>query len=232
MIPSSPYIDFHTHSEWNGDDTIEVVSLDGNKLKSVRLYTIGYHPWWLADILTAEQVLFLKQKYENDKYCLGLGECGLDGLKGPSSSIQERAFLQQIELANSLNAPLVIHSVRAFDRVLCIKRKYGSTPWVIHGFVRNKILAQQVLDAGCFISVAPSQLMAPTFLQTLSYIPDDRIFIETDSDFRIGIRERYEILAEIRKCSVDELKQVIFSNFAKFYSEKWKYHSGLKEQNS
>lgn len=224
-----PYIDFHTHSEWNGDDTLEVVSIDCNKMKQAKYYTIGYHPWWISGKLSVEQILILQNTYMNDPRCLGIGECGLEILKGMPIGVQEDVFLQQIDIANALNAPMVIHCVRAFDRVLHMKKTYGKTPWVIHGFVRNKILAKQVLDTGCYLSVAPSQKMAPTFYETLAYLPSDRFFIETDSDFSLDIKKRYAILAKLRNCKTDQLKDTIFSNFAKFYSEKWKYHTGWKE---
>ncbi|MFZ1455112.1 MAG: hypothetical protein WAT46_03660, partial [Saprospiraceae bacterium] len=58
-----PFIDFHTHSEWNGPEILEVVSLDGSKLKAAQFYTIGYHPWWLTDILAEDQLLLLKERY-------------------------------------------------------------------------------------------------------------------------------------------------------------------------
>ena len=227
-----PFIDFHTHSEWNGPEILEVVSLDGSKLKAAQFYTIGYHPWWLTDILNEDQLLLLKERYHKDNFCLGIGECGLDGLKEASVTIQETGFLQQIELANQLNAPVIIHCVRAFDRILQMKKNYGRTTWAIHGFVRNKILAKQVLDSGCYLSVAPSHQMTSTFSSTLEFIPLDRMFIETDSDFRADIKKRYELFSQLRKCSTYELQRVIFSNFAKFYSEKWKYQVGWNEQNS
>jgi TatD DNase family protein len=113
-----------------------------------------------------------------------------------------------------------------------MKKNYGRTTWVIHGFVRNKILAKQVLDSGCYLSVAPCHQMTTTFSDTLVYIPLDRMFIETDSDFRADIKKRYELFSHLRKCSAYELKKVIFSNFVKFYSEKWKYQPGWNEQNS
>lgn len=230
MQIEAPYIDFHNHSKWNGNDVLEVVSIDGHKLKEAHFYTIGYHPWWITKQLTTTEISLLQSRFEDDERCLGLGECGLDGLKGPSASIQENTFLQQVELANKLNAPLVIHCVRAFDRLLSFKKKYGKTSWTIHGFVRNKILAKQILDAGCNISIAPDYRMTATFTETLQYLPLDRFFIETDSDFILDIKQRYKILSELRKITEDKLKTAIFSNFTAFYKEKWKYPNGWKGQ--
>ncbi|MBL0099741.1 MAG: TatD family hydrolase [Saprospiraceae bacterium] len=170
-----PYIDFHTHSLRQAD-TIEVVSLHNDQQKVVKLYTIGFHPCWTTSLLTDLQLTYLAQKFTSDANCLGIGECGLDHLKGTTLDIQEEIFLRQILVANHLNAPVIIHCVRTFDRLLSMRKKYGHTPWAVHGFVRNKILAKQILDAGICISVAPHPKMNSTFEDTLSYLPIDKIF--------------------------------------------------------
>lgn len=71
--------------------------------------------------------------------------------------IAGKIFIQQIQIANQSKSPIVIHCVRAFDRMLRLRKRYGETPWVVHGFVRNKTLAGQVLDSGMYISVAPHE---------------------------------------------------------------------------
>ncbi len=226
MNSDAPFIDFHTHSEWNGDGVIEVVSVDGNKPKRVTLYTIGFHPWWVNGPLSESNLLLIRNRYLDDKNCLGIGECGLDNLKGASIEIQESAFIQQINVANELKAPVIIHCVRAFERVLTIKKQFGTTPWAIHGFVRNKVLAKQLLDEGFYISVAPYLNMPVSFIETLRYLPIDKLFIETDSDFKLDIRERYQILSHLKNISAIELKDQLLSNLIKFYSQKWKHLNG------
>ncbi|MBK8349871.1 MAG: TatD family hydrolase [Saprospiraceae bacterium] len=224
-----PYIDFHTHSLRQAD-TIEVVSLHNDQQKVVKLYTIGFHPWWTTSLLTDLQLSYLAQKFTSDANCLGIGECGLDHLKGTTLDIQEEIFLRQILIANQLNAPVIIHCVRTFDRLLSMRKKYGHTPWAVHGFVRNKILAKQILDAGICISVAPHPKMNSAFEDTLSYLPIDKIFLETDSDFSSDIKERYRIFAALRGMAIPDLKQSLYQNFITFYSEKWKHQSGWNEQ--
>lgn len=221
-----PYIDFHNHSMWNGGDTIEVVSIHGAQQKECRYFTIGHHPWWAVDVLPIDSLALMESAYMEDKRCLGLGEFGLDSLKGVALDIQEEIFIQQITLANALNAPVVIHCVRAFDRMLRLRKRYGRTPWVVHGFVRNKILAGQILDAGMSLSVAPHSRMTPVFVEMLQFLPIDAVFLETDSDFSMNIIDRYAIFATLKGMDVDLLKAQMYHNFTKFYKEKWKYHVG------
>lgn len=221
-----PFIDFHTHSRWNGDDVIEVVSLHGAQEKDVKYYTIGYHPWWTLKLLSEEELTLMSDKYRDDAFCLGMGEFGLDNLKGAEIELQEKIIIQQIQIANQSKSPVVIHCVRAFDRMLRLRKKYGETPWVVHGFVRNKTLAEQVLATGMYISMAPHDQISLPFRDTLLFLPLDKIFLETDSDFSMDIRERYRIFAELRGMDIQVLKDQIYQNFITFYTEKWKHHIG------
>jgi TatD DNase family protein len=226
MMTLKPYIDFHTHSEWNGPSTLEVVSMDANNLKNVTYYTIGYHPWWVTEKLNDTGIQLLADHYTQVSHCLGIGECGLDSLKGISIARQEEVFIQQIELANALNCPLVVHCVRAYDRIMHLKKKLGQTPWVVHGYKRNKVLAFQLLDAGFYLSIAPTPDMPMGFIEMAKSLPPDRFFMETDSDFRWNIEERYGLMAVWKNLPVEMIREIIYNNFITFYKNKWKYPLG------
>lgn len=205
---------------------IEVVSLHGAQEKDVKYYTIGYHPWWTLKLLSEDELALMSDQFRDDACCLGMGEFGLDNLKGAEIELQENIFIQQIQIANQSKSPVVIHCVRAFDRMLRLRKKYGETPWVVHGFVRNKSLAEQVLATGMYISMAPHDQISLPFRDTLLFLPLDKIFLETDSDFSMDIRERYRIFAELRGMDIQVLKDQIYQNFITFYTEKWKHHIG------
>lgn len=223
---NNPYIDFHNHSIWHEEDVIEVVSIHGSQQKNKKYYTIGFHPWWTAAPLNAEQLHLIEYAYTSDPYCLGIGEFGLDKLKGANADIQAEVMEQHLSIADKHKAPIILHCVRQFERALMFRRQYDDFPWVVHGFVRNKILARQVLDAGIQLSLAPHHQMSPVFEEMLKYVPLDRIFIETDSEFRVNIQDRYRIFALLRQKSVEEIKQIVSENFCRFYTDKWKYHDG------
>jgi TatD DNase family protein len=214
-------IDLHTHSKRETDDILEVVSIHPNRNTPWDWYTLGFHPWWVDNILTDIELNYLKDKLINDKFCLGLGECGLDKLKGGDLKLQEAVFQQQIELANELNAPMIIHCVRVYDTVLKLHKKMAKTPWVVHGYRRHSILAKSILDQGIYLSVAPSKKMTPKFMKTLENLPLDQFFIETDSETSRNILERYEIFAAIRQLDLTTLETQLHENFKTFF--KWKY---------
>ena len=226
-----PYVDFHTHRRICTDNTIEVISSHPPRWKPAQVYTIGYHPWWTEEPLLPMALAELSHHYKEVDTCLGLGELGFDQLKGPALSVQDAIFHQQISLANDLQAPVVIHCVRAFDRLLKARRQVGQTDWVVHGFMRNRILAKQLLDQGLFLSLAPYHRMHQSYADMLRFVPLDRIFLETDSDYRLGISERYHIFASLRNMDMLTLRTQLYLNFTLFYSTKWQHLTGSNALN-
>lgn len=137
------------------------------------VYAVGYHPWNASD--------FNEQRLEEESSLpstVAIGETGLDALRGPSAQVQEAAFRRHVELSERLRKPLIVHCVRAFDRLLAIKKELRPRqPWIIHGFSRKPELARQLLNAGCYLSFGSSFNPA-----TAAIIPADRLLIETDDD--------------------------------------------------
>lgn len=214
-------IDFHTHSKRETSDILEVVSVHHQQKKHCDWYTIGFHPWWVEGLLSDVELDFLKEKLVNDAFCLALGECGLDKLKGVDLQRQEAIFTQQIEVANALNAPVIVHCVRSYDTVLKLHRQLAKTPWAVHGYRRHSILAKSIVEQGIYLSVAPSEKMADSFVETLKILPLDRFFIETDSDTSMNIRQRYELFSDIRKMEREDLEIQLLNNFKTFF--EWKF---------
>jgi TatD DNase family protein len=213
------YIDFHTHRRIMPENGVEIISVHPGKQTPGQLFTAGYHPWWTPEKLSESELMLLLDYSENTGF-LAIGECGLDRLKGPSLDVQIDIFVQQIQLANSLQCPLIIHCVRAFQEVMDLKKQLGKTPWVIHGFVRNKILAGQLLDKGIYLSVAPYLNMPVSFRETVEYLPLDMIFLETDSEYSLSIADRYKIFSDLRHIQIREAEKIFFDNVCRFFT--WK----------
>ncbi len=188
-------------------------------------HTLGIHPWFE---ISEPMGVFdrIKKHYLENANCLGIGECGLDKMKGLPFNQQLAIFEQLIQLANDINAPLVIHCVRAFDDVLYLYKTHAKTPWAIHGYTRNKDLAKQLIDAGLYISVPLADSMPPTMVDTLSFIPIESIFIESDNDYSVALEKRYALLSTIKNIEIDVLKDAIYNNFTNFFKQKWKFQIG------
>ncbi|MBP5630243.1 MAG: TatD family hydrolase, partial [Bacteroidaceae bacterium] len=127
------FIDFHTHQVPADQDVVAVV--DGRD-------TWGIHPWKADEKFVVPD---LSGK-------LAIGECGLDGLRGPSMEVQEKVFLQQIALSEELGKPLIIHCVKAFDQILRLRKELKpKQSWMLHGFRGKPQQLRSLLDAGFFV---------------------------------------------------------------------------------
>jgi TatD DNase family protein len=212
------YIDFHTHKPLFSPDSnvLEIISMHKAVKYEKEYFTVGHHPWWTESPLSEEDIQNLEILL-SDKFCLGIGECGLDKLKGASKEIQEEVFYQHIMLANKHNVPLIIHCVRQYDQVINFRKKYGKTPWVIHGFRRNKQLAKSLIDQGIMVSVSPFENMNESFVDMLKYLPSESYFLETDSEYTLNIMKRYQIMATLRNIDLEELKEQMMENFKMFF---------------
>ncbi len=105
-----------------------------------------------------------------------IGECGLDRLRGADIKRQEQLFARHILLSEQLRKPMIIHCVRAFDRLLHMHREYRPRQlWIVHGFRGKPQLASQLIDNGIAISLG--ERFNP---QTANIIPEDHLFFETD----------------------------------------------------
>lgn len=153
-------IDIHTHHERGGR----------------HLYSAGLHPWETADA-TEEQLGRLDAVIERD-YVVAIGEVGLDALRGAPLERQEEMLRHFIKLSERVEKPLIIHCVRAWDRLLKLHREMKpKQPWAIHGFRGKPELARQLLDEGMYISLGRRYNPA-----TAAIIPGERLLIESDDE--------------------------------------------------
>ncbi len=141
-----------------------------------------------------------------NKNVLAIGECGLDKICDVDLDLQQEVFVQQIELANAIGKPIIIHCVRAYEEVLMLlKKEKASVPVIFHGFNKNKIIADKIIANGYYLSFGKA-LQKPQTAAIISGVPADRIFLETD-DADISIEEIYHLAASA--CSIDEASLIL-----------------------
>ena len=121
-----------------------------------------------------------------------IGEIGLDFFRTISSrSTQEVAFEVQIELAKTMDLPMVLHLRDATGRFKPIVEEHGYFSGVLHCFSGDQKLAEWAVEKGFFVSFAgnltyPDSRLAPL----IPAIPKDRLMVETDSPYLAPIPER------------------------------------------
>lgn len=203
-------LDIHTHKAAPQPLAVVDISFIRNpKFKAVdgQLYSAGIHPWDTHRDVTSEEWTRLEELLSRPEF-VAVGEAGVD-LSGRGGMMfrQLNIFKRQIELSESLKKPIIVHCVKAED-VLCglIRDLKPTQPWIIHGFRKKPQAAQQLLNAGCYISLG--QHFNP---DTLHAIPQGRMLAETDES-ELSIQEIIGIQSNI--LGID-LEPVIAANSAK-----------------
>lgn len=213
-----PFLDIHTHEAKQKDGVIAIQSLSLTEstflaMPKTKPISIGIHPWYghLQELTKSMKYLNVLAKQHNVKL---IGECGLDKLQGEEMANQLQMLEAQIDLAEQLKKPMILHCVKAFDELIALKKKLKpSVPMMIHGFNKKYEMAQQLMAQGFCLSFGAAVLKSDEIAKVLKEI-DQPFFLETD-DSDVDIVEIYERVAEIKKISLDKLKDVIFANWKK-----------------
>jgi TatD DNase family protein len=162
--------------------------------------TVGIHPHEAA---LAKQGDFGElERLARDPKVIAWGEIGLDYFYDHSPrDVQQRVFLQQLEMARAAKLPIVIHcrpsdnSVNAWDDVLrLLREKWASAGFggVLHCFTGTVEHARAALDLGFVVSFAGNVTYpkAQNIRDAASMVPLDRMFIETDCPYLAPVPHR------------------------------------------
>ena len=199
------FFDFHHH---DADRKSGIYNLKFNEEIPEIFFSAGIHPKSLSDGL--EKQLIWLQEISVAENCVAIGECGLDGLIDVDEESQEKAFQAQIEIANSVKKPLIIHCVKRFSQLLKF-RKMSKVPMIVHGFNKRKTIGDDLLKNGLCLSFGKSVLYNVNLQDFVKHLPIEKLFLETDSsDFEI--KELYQKVADLKKISLEDLTQKIKEN--------------------
>ena len=199
------FFDFHHH---DADRKSGIYNLNFNEEIPEIFFSAGIHPKSLSDGL--EKQLIWLQEISVAENCVAIGECGLDGLIDVDEESQEKAFQAQIEIANSVKKPLIIHCVKRFSQLLKF-RKMSKVPMIVHGFNKRKTIGDDLLKNGLCLSFGKSVLYNVNLQDFVKHLPIENLFLETDSaDFEI--KELYQKVADLRNMRLEDLSKKIKNN--------------------
>lgn len=143
---------------------------------------LGLHPQ-LAHQRKNELALF-DELAEKTRY---IGEIGLDGSKGFKEHFDDQliVFNHILRSCESYsNKILTIHSLNAVNDVLACLRKYprAGIP-ILHWFLGTKSQLDTAVEIGCYFSIGPAMLNSARGRKVISWLPINRILLETDGPF-------------------------------------------------
>lgn len=153
---------------------------------------VGIHP---TDVAAAKPQDFVDlQELAAHPKVVAIGEIGMDFYRDASTAeIQERAFLQQLELAAEVDLPVVIHNRSAGAAIMQALDKVKHLPLrgVFHCFTESAEYAEEVLRRGFHISFTGNLTYKKSMLPEIARcVPLDRLLLETDSPFMAPVPKR------------------------------------------
>ncbi len=174
---------------------------------------------------------------------IGIGETGLDYYRLGERTVadmewQRERFRTHIRAARQLSKPLVIHTRSASDDTLAILREEGedgapgAARGVFHCFTETMAVARAALDLGFYISFSGILTFknAADLREVASFVPLDRMLIETDSPYLAPMPHRGKTnnpsyvpyvaqqIAQLRACPVETVAETTSRNFERLFS--------------
>ena len=196
--------------------------------------TMGIHPHEVKNHTNTNKKMLLTLKGSNNKI-IGIGETGLDFYYQNSDKlIQKKIFIEHIEAALDLDLPIIVHSRNAEADTFNILNDFShkSPKILMHCFTGSNQFSKKLLDLGAYISLSGIITFKNSveLQKTASFIPVDRLLIETDSPFLAPVPKRgstnepsyikytSQKLAEIKDISYNDLIVYTSDNFFKLFS--------------
>jgi TatD DNase family protein len=186
---------------------------------------------------TSRGEVFDKEKYLQllrDPKVVAVGECGLDYFRCTEESIekQKKAFIGQIEIANEIGKPLMLHirnnpehkELNAYSDALEILKQYGKVKGDVHFFAGDWEDAKGYIDFGFTLSFTGVITFARSYDEVIRNIPLDMIMSETDAPYvtpapyrgkrnePIYVSEVVKKIAEIKGLAENEVAEAIINN--------------------
>ncbi|MBI5451508.1 MAG: TatD family hydrolase [Gammaproteobacteria bacterium] len=202
-------------------------------LEVVRRYpevyaSVGVHPNETAGREPAvEELLALAA----DPAVIAIGETGLDYYRSSGDlDWQQQRFRNHITAAQRSGLPVIIHSRDAWQDTLNILDEQP-VPGVMHCFTGNRAQAEQALDRGLYVSFSGIVTFrnAADIREAASYVPLDRLLIETDAPYLTPVPFRgksnqpayvryvADCIAGLRGIAVEDLIMASSENFSRLF---------------
>ena len=144
--------------------------------------TCGYHPHE-ADKAPKRYLYELEQFYSHPKV-VAIGEIGLDYHYDFSDrKTQRKIYFEQLEMANSLALPAVVHCRKSEDDILIGIQESDHVLGVIHCFASGLDFAEKILETGFNLSFTGLITFVKEMEEVVQEIPLDKMMVETDSPY-------------------------------------------------
>lgn len=154
------------------------------KKYSFMYFSIGVHPMEVEKKIYIQVIeeIIKKEKESNNTKLVSIGETGLDYHFNYPKDLQKRYFIEQINLANKYDLPIIIHSRESQEDVERILKEYPvKKAGIMHCYSGTAEMSKKFLEMGYYIGVGGPVTRYKEVQETVKITPIDRIVIETDA---------------------------------------------------
>ena len=193
---------------------------------------VGFHPSDCGEFSDAS-VEELRRLAAHPKV-KAIGEIGLDYYwkENPPHEFQQAVFHRQLDLAEELGLPVIVHDREAHQDCLQIVRQHPNVTGVYHCYSGSLEDAKTLVKLGWMLSFTGvvTYKNARKSLEVIEWLPMDRIMIETDSPYLTpepfrGKRKDSgkvhlvaETIARVKGLSPEEVAQITLENGKRFFN--------------
>ena len=167
------------------------------------------------------------EEIAKDEKVVAIGEIGLDYYwNKDNKDFQKEMFIKQIEIANRLELPIVIHTRDAWvDTIEIIKNHPVNKKGVFHCCPLNQELIKEALKLGFYISFSGNVTFKNAkSKECIELVPLDKILIETDSPYlspephrgekntSLNVKFVAEKIAEVKQEKIEKIAEITRKN--------------------
>lgn len=176
----------------------------------------------------------IKEIAKQSKKIVAIGEIGLDYYwNQENKELQKLAFIKQIELANELKLPIVIHTREAvMDTIEILKQNKVVMKGAFHCCPLNRELVKEALKLGFYISFAGPVTFknSKNADEIINIVPNEKILIETDSPYLApepvrgkrndsrNVKYIAQKVADVKEMELEEVVRITYQNAEKIFA--------------
>lgn len=190
---------------------------------------VGVHPHYVHDM--TEEDLRTIEEWAHRKKVVAIGEIGLDYHYDYSPREEQRYwFSKQLELAERLDFPVVIHDREAHEDCINIIKQFKVTG-IFHCFSGSREMAEIIVKMGFYAAFGGTLTFKNSrkAVEAAKVVPMDRLLVETDCPYLAPeghrgernnptlVRHAAKKLAEIKGVSFDEMAEITCRNAKRVY---------------
>ncbi|MFP4501481.1 MAG: TatD family hydrolase [Candidatus Hydrogenedentota bacterium] len=142
----------------------------------------GIHPWWVNE---DSRDAMARLRGAREAGAVAIGEIGLDGKIATPMELQEAVFAAQLDVAQELGLPVVIHARGAYDRIQRMLHERGPLEHggIVHAFSASAQIAEDLMAHGLHVSMGAALAYKPSKKRraVLDTVWPEYLLLETDS---------------------------------------------------